>query len=57
MKFYRIFRVFRVMACCADWFEKAMEDGKIDSVEAGDLVSRIGTILGFSVKLDIDPDA
>lgn len=55
MKFYKIFRIFRVMSACADWFEKAMQDGVIDSNEAGNLVRIIGDILGFEVKLDIKP--
>jgi len=55
MKFYKIFRVFRVMSACADWFEKAMQDGVIDSNEAGNLVRVIGEILGFEVKLDVKP--
>jgi len=56
MKFYRIFRIFRVMAACSDWFEKAMDDGKIDAKEAGQLVTIIADILGFSVKLDVKPE-
>lgn len=56
MKFYKIFRIFRVMSACADWFEKSMQDGVIDSNEAGELVKTIGNILGFEVKLDLGPD-
>lgn len=56
MNFYKIFRIFRVMAACSDWFEKAMQDGKIDSVEAGALVTIIGEILGFKVTLDFKPE-
>jgi len=53
MKFYRIFRIFRVMAACSNWFEKAMDDGKIDAKEAGQLVTLIADILGFTIKLDV----
>ncbi len=57
MKFYKIFRVFRVMSACAEWFERAMQDGKVDSSEAGQLVTTIGDILGFEVKLEVTPEA
>ncbi len=56
MKFYRIFRIFRVMGACADWFEKAMDDGKIDAKEAGQLVTLIAGILGFKVVLETKPE-
>lgn len=56
MKFYKIFRIFRVMAACSDWFEKAMQDGVIDSAEAGQLVLIIGKILGFEVTLEAKPE-
>ncbi len=56
MKFYRIFRIFRVMGACSDWFERAMQDGKIDAVEAAELVTLIAGILGFKVVLDVDPE-
>ncbi len=56
MNFYRIFRIFKVMSVCADWFEKAMQDGKIDSKEAGQLVTLIAGILGFKITLEVNPN-
>jgi len=56
MKFYKIFRIFRVMGATADWFEKAMQDGKIDPTEAGQLVTLLADILGFQVVLEVKPE-
>ncbi|MBA7519559.1 hypothetical protein ES705_11638 [subsurface metagenome] len=54
MRWLRILRIFQVMSAVSAWFEKAMADGVIDSDEAGELVTTIGKLLGFNVKLKLD---
>lgn len=56
MKFYRIFRIFRVMDACARWYEKSMDDGQITAAEASQLITTIGGILGYKVVLEVNPD-
>ncbi len=52
MKWTRIFKAFQVISVVGSWFEKATADGKIDSKEAGELITDLGEILGFEVKID-----
>lgn len=56
MKFYRIFRVFQVMNACAQWYEKAMDDGQITAAEASQLITTIAGILGYKVNLEVKPE-
>ena len=52
MRWTRLFKAFQVMSTVGAWFDKAMQNGKIDSKEAGELVTDLGEILGFEVKID-----
>lgn len=51
MKWDVIFKGVAIISAVGAWFEKSMRDGKIDAVEAGELVTTIGQILGFKVEV------
>jgi hypothetical protein len=50
-----IFKAFKVMAVVLDWFETAMQDGKIDINEAATLIRAIGDILDIETSVNLDP--
>ncbi len=51
MKWNYIFRAFSVVTFVSNWFTKAMEDGKIDPKEAGELVEGIAKILDIEIEI------
>ena len=47
-------KALQVMAIVSEWSVTALQDGKITVIEAGDLVQKLGLVLGVKVELDLN---
>ena len=50
MNFWMIFQVFGIVSA---WSVKALEDGKITMIEAGELGEQLGNLLGIPTEINI----
>jgi len=50
MNFWMIFQVFGIVSA---WATKALEDGKITIIEAGELAEQIGSLLGIPTDINV----
>lgn len=54
---FSIWRVFQIFGIVSEWSTRALADGKITLLEAGELGIKLGALLGIPTDINVSPEA